>query len=69
MATDRSAFSGQICPHIDSADSRCSEHLSLNHIQDAFELCACNFEHCPVYERRKHERRTARRQTESKLAG
>lgn len=46
---------GGICPHIDRDDGRCESRLSLVHLRDAFDLCICNYHHCPVYRQIKHE--------------
>lgn len=56
MGSTTSVLTGQICPYIDVADPRCAGHLNLGHIRDAFDLCVCDFEHCPVYRQLKNER-------------
>ncbi len=46
---------GTICPYIDHADIRCESRLSLDHLKDAFDLCICNYRHCPVFRQLNHE--------------
>ncbi len=37
------------CPYIDANIPRCSQCLNLKNIEDAFELCADQYELCPLY--------------------
>jgi hypothetical protein len=37
------------CPFIESDNPRCSQHLNLGHLEDAFALCTDQYDHCPVY--------------------
>ena len=37
------------CPYLDVGDSRCSEHLSIGHLEYAFERCTDSYMDCPVY--------------------
>lgn len=50
-----------MCPFADRAESKCAAHWTLANVGQAFEHCADNYEHCPVYlnlidERPGHER-------------
>jgi len=51
-----STLVGTICPFIDASDSRCESKLSLDHLRDAFDLCICNYHHCPIYRQIQNER-------------
>ena len=48
------------CPFLDRADSRCSEHLSLEHLQNAFRYCFGAYATCPQYAQMVIERRARR---------
>jgi len=37
------------CPFIDQSMPRCSESLSMKHIDEAYELCGDHYQLCPVY--------------------
>lgn len=45
-----------ICPLMDLADPRCSAHLSLVNLSDAFSHCVGRYQSCPVYQRRVRDR-------------
>lgn len=37
------------CPFIDTNDTRCSLHLNMQHLADAFEHCTGDYMLCPIY--------------------
>ena len=42
---------GCACPHIDRDDPRCAHRLSLNRIDQAFNVCFGSYRGCPVFQR------------------
>ena len=38
-----------MCPYIDKADTRCSDHLTFRNVGHAFEYCAGKYCSCPVF--------------------
>jgi hypothetical protein len=51
---------GEQCPFLNRSDPRCSEHLSLEHLQNAFRFCFGAFATCPKYAQLVSERRVRR---------
>jgi len=37
------------CPFIESNNPQCSEHLSLQHLDEAYEFCSDHYFQCPLY--------------------
>lgn len=37
------------CPYIESNHLRCSEHLNLTHLEQAYELCSDHYYQCSLY--------------------
>jgi hypothetical protein len=37
------------CPLIESNHLRCSEYLSLTHLEEAYEICSDHYYQCPLY--------------------
>ncbi|MBN1846532.1 MAG: hypothetical protein JW810_12660 [Sedimentisphaerales bacterium] len=37
------------CPYINASNPLCSEHLSLQHLEDAFEFCTGRYQLCSLY--------------------
>ncbi len=37
------------CPFIESNHPQCSEHLSLQHLDEAYEFCSGRYFQCPLY--------------------
>ena len=37
------------CPFIESNNPKCSEHLSLQHLDEAYEFCSGYYFQCPLY--------------------
>jgi hypothetical protein len=48
------------CPFLNRSDARCSEHFSLNHLDDAFDDCFDRYQSCTVYRELLKERRDRR---------
>jgi hypothetical protein len=48
------------CPFLNRSDPRCSRHLSLEHLQNAFRFCFGAYETCPQYAQLLMERRARR---------
>jgi hypothetical protein len=48
------------CPFLNRSDPRCSRHLSLEHLQNAFRFCFGAHETCPQYAQLLMERRVRR---------
>lgn len=40
-----------MCPFIDKAEARCSDHLTLRNVSRAFAHCANRYTACPVYQK------------------
>lgn len=55
-----------MCPFVDSADSRCGEHLTLNQLAWALENCAYNFCQCQIH-RELIKNAQARKQSEQRV--
>jgi hypothetical protein len=39
------------CPHVDRDDPRCAHRLSINRIDQAFNVCFGSYRGCPVFQR------------------
>jgi len=37
------------CPFIESNNPHCSEHLSLQRLDEAYEFCSGHYYQCPLY--------------------
>lgn len=56
----RRRISDRSCPFLNSADRRCDEHLSLEALDQAFDVCLGTYKSCPVYDTIKAERKLRR---------
>ena len=37
------------CPFLNSDNPHCSEHLTINKLDEAFDLCTNHYMTCPIY--------------------
>ncbi len=37
------------CPFIESNHPQCSEHLCLQHLEEAYEFCSDHYYQCPLF--------------------
>ncbi len=42
--------STDFCPHLERGDARCSAHLRLGHLDEAFSNCCGDFHACPAFD-------------------
>ena len=38
------------CPFINSNSPHCSENLNMQHLEEAYQLCAEHYLECPIYQ-------------------
>lgn len=48
-----------MCPHLEMAERRCGEHLTLNRLDHALHYCACDYQQCPVFQAIQYEQAQA----------
>jgi hypothetical protein len=56
------------CPFLNRADTRCSNHFSLDKLESAFDHCFGQYKSCPTYHEMLDERRGRRSEEDAGIA-